>query len=222
MLGRQVKASGDSGVPLLDLDDPDGLGPALLALRRRWLWALATFIAVCLMGAAALAMSPTSYVAGATLSFLPRPGVTDGRDLASLLVERYPAIVASDAAMAAAAQASGATPDEVSAGLSSAVPASTLNLTLNVKLATPEAAQAAATAIYGVVLQENAADPNLVAVTVSPPGGEGASGLSSALAGAATLLVAAVAAVVVALLVDAFAALRSTRNRGSGSEPSSG
>ncbi|MDQ1247438.1 MAG: hypothetical protein QG597_1808 [Actinomycetota bacterium] len=196
-------------------DDSSGLRPSLLAVRRYWVLAVAVFLLIVGAGGWYVLNIPSSYAAGAVVAFEPRASATTGGDLASLLAERYPEVVASDVSVETAAEASGATTGEVASGLSATIQPSTLNLILQVRLPSNDQAVSAAESIYTTVMKSNETDPTLRAVTVSSPTAWGPVGISKKLLLGAIIFVAAVLGFVAALVADGF-----SRNPVSGSTPS--
>ena len=196
-------------------DDSSGLRPSLVAVRRYWVVTAAVFLLIVGVGGWYAMSIPASYAAGAVVAFEPRNSADTGGDLASLLAERYPEVVASDVSVEAAAEASGTTTSEVASGLGATIQPSTLNLILQVKLPSNDQAVTAAESIYATVMKSNETDPTLRAVTVSSPTAWGPVGISTKLLLAAIIFVAAVMAFVSALVVDGF-----SPNRESVSTPS--
>lgn len=195
--------------------DPDGLRPALLAVARAWKVVLPVFLVVLALGGWYVMTTPVNYTSGAVISFVPRQDSINGKDLASLLVERYPEVVGSVDAVNRAAEAANVSPDQVSATLQAAVQPSTLNLSLSVALPSNDQAMAAAESLYLDVLKDNKTDPDLRAVTISAPIGWGPTGTSTKLLLAAVFIVAAVLAIVAGLVWDGL-----SPSRGSGSTES--
>lgn len=190
-------------------DDSSGLRPSWDAARRQWKVVALVFVLIVGVGAWYAMSIPPSYAAGAVISFEPRNTGLTGGELASLLTERYPEVVASDTSVEAAAAASGSSPGEIASGLSATIQPDTLNLILQVALPTNDQAVAAATSLNDSVFVSNQADPNMLAVQVSNPTAWGPVGVSSTLLLAAVLLVAVLLAFVAGLVVDGL-----SRNRG--------
>lgn len=192
--------------PLAYLDAPpaddSGLRESVLAVGRQWRWVASVFLVIALTGGWFVMNTPSQYRAGAVVSFVPREGNLIGGSLASLLVARYPEVVASEGAVAAAAEASGATGAEVSSGIAAAIAPDTLNLVFSATLNTPGAAYAAVESLHQSVLLANRSDTDLRAVTVSAPSGWSTVGTPAFLMYGAVLLVAVVAAFVTGLVVD--------------------
>lgn len=180
----------------------DGLRPALEALRRQWLIAMATFVVVIAFGMFYVLRIPVEYQSGAVVSFVPRASSEASGDMAALLVERYPEVVASESALDAAGEAAGVEPGEVNAGLSAIIQPGTLNMVFSTTLATNDQAVAATTALFETVLAANRSDPDLRAVTVSEPLGWGPTGASTTLLTGAVGIAAAVLAFTAALVTD--------------------
>ncbi len=194
----------------LQVDDQsdDGLAPALEALGRQWIAAVATFLLVMALGMFFVLSSPTQYESGAVVSFMPRVASDVGGELAALIVERYPEVVASETSIDAAADAAGVSSAEVQAGLNALIQPGTLNLVFSTTLPSNDQAVAATTAIYDNLLEANRTDPDLRAVTVSAPLGWGATGASTTLLSAAVVIAATVLGFIVALVVDGFSRRR--------------
>jgi hypothetical protein len=179
------------------------------ALRRRWPAALAVFVVLVGVGGwAALSRSP-SYVATGVMSFQPREGEINGRDLTALLVARYPAVVRSSDSLGAAATAAGVSSATMDAGTSASVEPETLNLVMSVTLDSPQAALSGAQTLYLKTLSANDSDPYMQALQVQPPRTTGTvEGMSNSVVLAAVLVAALAASVAVALAVDAVLGLR--------------
>ncbi|MCB0914140.1 MAG: hypothetical protein KDC23_00345 [Actinobacteria bacterium] len=190
----------------------DGLRPAVQALRRQWIAAVATFLLVAGLGMLYVLRIPTEYQAGAVVSFMPRVASTVGGEVTSLLVERYPEVVASENSIDAAAAAAGVDPAAVSAGLQAGIQPETLNLVFSTTLPTNDQAVAATQAIYDNLLQVNRTDPDLRAVTVSEPLGWGPTGASTTLWTAAVMIAAVTLAFTVALVADGLRRRNVTQN----------
>ncbi|MDQ1248808.1 MAG: hypothetical protein QG597_3182 [Actinomycetota bacterium] len=191
-----------SAPPLAAEDAEDGLRPALFAVARHWRAAAAVFLVVVALGTWVAFTLPTAYVAGTVISFLPRDDSVSGKNLASLLVERYPQVVVSKGSVDAAAAAAGVEPSEVTAGLKAVVQSETLNLLVSVQLPTKQQAEAAAESLHATVITDNETDPNLRAVTVSAPAMWGITGTSKTLVLGAVVIVAVILAGVTALIID--------------------
>ncbi|MCB9412584.1 MAG: hypothetical protein H6525_07035 [Actinobacteria bacterium] len=190
----------------------DGLRPAVQALRRQWIAAVATFLLIAGLGMLYVLRIPTEYQAGAVVSFMPRVASTVGGEVTSLLVERYPEVVASENSIDAAAAAAGVDPAAVSAGLQAGIQPETLNLVFSTTLPTNDQAVAATQAIYDNLLQVNRTDPDLRAVPVSEPLGWGPTGASTTLWTAAVMIAAVTLAFTVALVADGLRRRNVTQN----------
>lgn len=195
MSGRPTDTTGDE---FLD----DGLRPALDALRRQWLVALATFLVVVTLGMSYVLRIPTEYQSGSVVSFVPRASSQTAGSMAALLVERYPEVVSSESSLEAAAQAAGVSPGDVNAGLSANIQPGTLNMVFSTTLASNDQAVAATTALHESLIEANRTDPDLRAITVSAPLGWGPTGASTTLLTGAVGIVAAVLAFTLALITD--------------------
>lgn len=184
-------------------DPPDeGLRPAVWAVARQWKLVIPVFLLLAALGGWYAMNLPVKYAAGSVLSFLPREGSANGKDLAALLVERYPEVATSTEALAAAGSAAGVSPGTVHSGLTANVQPSTLNLMLSVELPSNDQAVAAVTAINRQVVTSSETDPNLRAVQISPPSPWGPTGTSKKLVLAGSVVLAAVVAFVVGLVAD--------------------
>ena len=171
--------------------------------RRRWVLALVLFGVLAGLGAAYSLSIPTQYTATGVMSFQPREGVSEGRDLTALLASRYPAVVAGETAVGRAAIAAGVTPSEVSAGLASEVQPATLNMVVTVTLPNATQALAASQSLYLSASAANDTDPYLEALqTESPTSVVAVAGIPTVVILAAVVLLSALAAVLVTLFVD--------------------
>lgn len=186
-----------------DWEADEGLRPALQAVLRQWHVALAAFLAVVALGGYYVVNIPSSYRAGAIMTFEPRPESLEGENMASLLVERYPEVVASTDSVQRAAQVADVSGSDVRGGLLADIASDTLNLTVSVQLPTEEQAVAAAVSLQDSVLRNNESDPNLKAVVVSPAYAWGPAGVSSKLLAAGVIFVAAVVGFLAGLGLDA-------------------
>lgn len=172
-------------------------------VRRRIVLALVLFGVLVGLGAAYSLSIPTQYTATGVMSFQPREGVSEGRDLTALLASRYPAVVASETAVGKASIAAGVTPSEVSAGLASEVQPSTLNMVITVTLPNATQAMAASQSLYLSALAANDTDPYLEALqTESPTSAVAVGGIPTVVLLAAVVLLSAVASALVTLFVD--------------------
>ncbi len=182
-----------------------GLRQAVSALRRRWMLALATFVILSALSGLYVVTTPSVFEATAVVAFQPRKGDVTGRDLAALLAQRYPELVASTDSVQAAAQASGVTAARLDAGLSAAIQPNNLNLILKVDLNNQAQALSATQSLYAYVLQAAKADPNLEAIPVSSPAVSNSPvGTSPTLLLVAALLLSAAVAIVFSLVWDRF------------------
>jgi hypothetical protein len=164
--------------------------------------ALATFIVVVALGMFYVLRIPTEYQSGAVVSFVPRASSEAGGDMAELLAERYPEVVASESSLDAAAEAAGVSPGDVNAGLSANIQPGTLNMVFSTTLASNDQAVAATTALHESLLEANRTDPDLRAITISAPLGWGPTGASTTLLTGAVGIVAVVLAFTLALITD--------------------
>ena len=196
-------ASAHTSAPPPEWEADEGLRPAVQAVLRQWHVSLAALVFVVALGGWYIVTIPSSYIAGAILSFEPRPDSLEGENMASLLVERYPEVVASTGSVQRAATVAGVSGSDVRGGLLADIASDTLNLTISVQLPTEEQAVAAAVSLQDSVLRNNESDPNLQAVVVSPAYAWGPAGVSSKLLAAGVLFVAVVVAFLVGLGVDA-------------------
>jgi capsular polysaccharide biosynthesis protein len=142
---------------------------ALAAARRRIALVAVVFVVLAAGGVAFLAAQPTSYTATSIVSFQPRQDQLAGADLVELLTARYPAIAESTPVVGAAASAAGVSTSTLRAGLSAAVTASTLNLTLATTLDDPARAIAANQSIYQALVSSSTRDIYLQALEVEQP-----------------------------------------------------
>lgn len=174
------------------------------AVRRRWVVVLVVFVAVAGFGAVSVTSREPDYVATGVMSFQPREGEVNGRDLTSLLVSRYPAVVRSSDSLGTAATASGVSGSAMSSATLATVEPATLNLVITVSLGSPEAALAGAQSLYLSTLRANASDPYLQAVQVQPPTTSGSVvGVSSGVLIVALAVLSALLAVAAAVAFDA-------------------
>lgn len=188
--------------PLAPEDADEGLRPAVFAVGRHWKVAVAVFLVIMALGGWVAFTLPTAYMAGTVISFVPRDDSISGQNLASLLVERYPQVVAASGSIDAAAEAGGVAPSEVTAGLRAVVQPETLNMIVSVQLPSEAQAVAAVESLHRTVLVNNETDPSLRAVTVSGPDMWSVTGTSKTLVLGAVGIVAAVLACVTALVID--------------------
>lgn len=172
-------------------------------LSGHWKAILATFVILAGLGSAYVMTLPATYQATGVISFQPREGEINGRDLVALLVERYPAIVASSTNLGQAATAAGVSASTVEGGLTTAIAPSTLNLTITVVLDSPTQALNAARSLYLSTMQANTTDPYLQALQIQPPTETGqVSGLPKPILLFAVVVLAGLLAAMVGVVAD--------------------
>lgn len=139
---------------------------AQMLARRLLLSGLLVTAVVFLVGAGYTGRQPTSFTATAVLAFAPRAEATVSADMAMLLAEGYRSYLTSAPVAVQVATEIGASPAAVDAGRTVAVMPGTANVEIDVKLATPEQAAAAANALANAAAKRAEGDPNVRAEIV--------------------------------------------------------
>src|SRR5205823_5637065 len=162
---RRSQAAGDYPPRVAD----DVTLPVLLqSLARRWKITLAVVVAF-VGGAVAYAQSlPNEYTSKVVLAFAPRPGTNLGGDTVRVVLPKYVVYATSPATLRRVAQSIGEQPGILADAVDASTAVDSGNVTVKVKLGTPNRAADAANAVATDVLRFSDTDPLLQGVIVAP------------------------------------------------------